>query len=144
MPDAYALSQPDPRADNATREVSLSQCSVTIRRRYQGIAMRLVVPCAAYRGVALRPVTTQGGVRQGIALLHRDAELNVTLVEAIDAGDAPAACARWAAWLALPALHGLNLARSAPKPRRRSACLIKRRRRYALRRKPGFVSQTSI
>lgn len=144
MPDAYALSQPDTRADNAIREVSLSPRAVTIRRRYQGIAMRLVVLCAAYRGIALRPVTTGGVLRHEIALLHRDAELSVTLADDADRHTAAAACVRWAAWFGLPALQDESLALAAPTPRRRSAYLVKRRRRYALRRKPGFVSPAFV
>lgn len=136
MPQPFALFLPDARADGAVRHVSVSERQVTICRRYKGIAMRLVVPCALYRGIGLRRMTLGGQTRHEITLLHQDDELSVTL-----GPGAAEESARWAQWFNLPRLRAPRLAMDAPKPRRRSATLAKRRRRYALRRKPGAVSR---
>ena len=141
MPQPIILSLPDARADGAVRHVTVSERQVTICRRYQGIAMRLVVPCGHYSGVGLRRVEPGSQTRHEFALLHQDDDLSVTLGFGADGPDAAAAGARWAQWLNLPQLRGPCLAMAAAKPRRRSANLASRRRRYALRRKPGGVSQ---
>ena len=149
MSPLIALVLPDARADGATRQVTLSPHGVIINRRFLGVAMRLVVPACAYHGIGLRRVASEGALRHEVALLHRDADLSVTLEGDASTVDAALACARWAQWFGLPALHGpepgrAGLAAVAPKPRRRSAYLARRRRRYALRRKVGFVSQAFV
>ena len=149
MPEPFALSMPDARADGALRHVSVSAEQVTICRRYQGIAMRVIVPCTQYRGIVMRRVAQDGGVRHEVALLHRDAELTVPLGHDADAPGAAQNCERWAAWFDLPALRGASsadadLSIAAPKARRRSATLVNRRRRYALRRKMGFINQVFV
>ena len=144
MPECFAVSMPDARADGALRQVSVSLQQVTICRRYQGIAMRLVVPCAQYRGIGLRQVKEGDYIRHEVALLHQDADLSVTLSCGADAPRAAQDCGRWADWFGLPQLRGARLAMGAPCQRRRTATLAKRRRRYALRRKMGFVSSACL
>ena len=149
MPEPFALSMPDPRADGALRQVNLSPRVVTILRRYQGIAMRLVVPCSHYRGVTLRSVAQAGGLQHEVALTHADAELSIVLGLDAESPVAARLCAQWAAYFGLPALALPSICTKqifavAPRPRRRSATLAQRRRRYALRRKPGFVSLIGV
>ena len=149
MPEPFALSMSDPRADGALRQVNLSPRAVTILRRYQGIAMRLVVPSSHYRGVTLRSVAQPGGLQHEVALTHADGELSVVLGLNAESPVAARLCAHWAAYFGLPALalpagSSDQIDAAAPRPRRRSATLVKRRRRYALRRKPGFVSLAGV
>ena len=149
MPEPFALSMPDPRADGALRQVNLSPRAVTILRRYQGIAMRLVVPSSHYRGVTLRRVAHAGGLQHEVALTHADGELSIVLGLDAESPVAARLCARWAAYfglpaLALPSICADRIFAAAPSLRRRSATLAQRRRRYALRRKPGFVSLIGV
>lgn len=141
MPESIVRILPDPRADGAVREVVISKRAVTICRRFRGIIMRLVVPCANYRGLTLRPAGTGMDARLAITLLHTDPDFDVALADADTALAAGQAMNTWAQYLGVPQLCetklSVNLSQSVHKtrPRRRSALLKLRRRHNFLRRK---------
>ncbi len=137
----------DSRADSRSRRVHLSADRVTIERSLAGVAMRLSVPVDAYEGVcvALKP-DDAGRAYYELRLEHRDADLSVTLREALDDRDIWADWRAWAAYFGLPTLiersdgvtpWGLDGSQDeiAAFPRRRSrrrrAAFIRRRRSQA-------------
>ncbi len=142
--------QRDARADEGKREVRLTRRDISISRRLAGISMTIVVPVAAYRGVALAVETTRaGGAAYRLSLSHRDPDLDVVLAET---GDADAAAADWKFWasvLALPRLYKQNgkielvdhAKRKDPFRRPRNATVAKRRPRFLARRKLGVASR---
>ena len=99
----------DPRADGQSRTVRLSTERVTIDRSYCGVAMRLSIPIEAYQGVCvgLRPAQT-GGVSYELRLVHRDAELSVSLSEAADDRNIWADWRAWGRFFGLPTLIERN------------------------------------
>ena len=147
MPDHVALTLPDTRADGAVRYVSLSPRLVTICRRYRGVAMRVSVPCAQYRGIGLLQIARGSELRHEITLLHRDADLNIPLASGSDTQAAAAQVHDWAAYFGLPELPGAPVAAGGARVtrlaalRRRSAVLVQRRRRHALRRMMGLKAR---
>ena len=139
----HQLTAQDPRADGQRREVLLSAQSVTIRRRLNGIVMRVSVPVRAYEGVcvALKP-THSGGVGYEIRLAHRDADLSVPLAEAADDLDIWADWKSWARFFGLPALVERTDGMVRPGEARDGAAAgpvpAKRRSR---RRRPAFITR---
>lgn len=144
MPEDFALTLPDPRADGGLRHVSVTPDRVTIRRRYRNIAMRVSIPVAQFQGVAIRRASSDSGASHEIALLHCDSELSIALGQAMDGGQASHLASGWAAYFGLKSLtqstgQTVYTLACATTPRRRSATLTARRRRYWARRKPGRV-----
>ena len=102
--DAFATFQvirrgADPRADNAQRIVRVGATLITIERVVDGVRMRIGVPVAAYRHLALAVRLPAG--RAALVLRHDDTDLDVTLAT----GEAMAmamAAKDWAAVLDRP------------------------------------------
>ncbi|MDO9442575.1 MAG: DUF6101 family protein [Beijerinckiaceae bacterium] len=140
----------DPRADGAVRHIAFQDGRVLIARRVRGVAMRLDIPCASFRGVVLAmegeddPVFT-------IRLDHADPDLSVVVHEA---GDDCDVIAQWRAWSTLTGLPkylerqdgvlvdadieiGGIYPGKPPAPRRRGAIAVKRRPRFLTRRRMG-------
>ena len=141
-----AFDSRDPRADGRSRRVSLGRDRVVIARRLAGVDMRLSVPVADYRGLALSLETKcDGSVFFRLTLVHADVDLSAIVFETEDDVEIVAlwrACARD---LGLPALvesePGLyeraDAAGRAPPQRRRNATLTRRRPRFLSRRRAG-------
>lgn len=137
-----AVTARDLRADGRRRQILLCRDRVTIERSFCGIAMRLSVPVATYRGVCV-------GLRQGpggeflyqVRLEHRDPDLSVLLAEAPDDSETWAEWRGWARYFNLPALIERNegLAVWGPNPGLSSAKAAARRR--TKRRRPGFLAR---
>jgi hypothetical protein len=89
----------DARADGATRDVLLERDRILIRRRVDGVKMKLGVPLSAYHGVVLSLLETAAG-RTFYRI--RDADLIVVLDEALDDRDVVAEWKLWAKVLAKP------------------------------------------
>jgi hypothetical protein len=140
MTEAVVFTQSDARADGGLREVALSRATVLIRRRYRNVAMRLAIPAAHYHGIAACAVAGADAASRRVVLVHRDAEFDVVLSDAVGPSAALAAARQWAVYFGLPLVGDGPAPRvAAPHARRRSATLAKRRRRYWARRKPGFA-----
>jgi hypothetical protein len=149
--DPFAL--PAAGATSAGEAFVIDRDRARVSRTFtaNGPTMEVAVPLAAYRGVAVRMVSTgdNGEVRAFVELLHADRTLTLTLAES----DTPEnLAADWQAWgraLNLPLLvvgqdgsvgeplerFGLEAAR--PKPRRYHSYFAKRRPRFLTRRKTG-------
>ncbi|MBL8588890.1 MAG: hypothetical protein JNK46_10215 [Methylobacteriaceae bacterium] len=147
---ARAACPADPRADGGRRRVALSPAGVVIERRVGRVSMRLTLPAAAYRGVALGVVEAAGGVAYEVRLAHRDRDLDAVLARLPDECEALAEWRLWARWFALPALiereAGVYADADArdprlPRPRRRTHVLGQRRTRFALRRRMGETTR---
>src|SRR4051794_29040052 len=75
------------------------------RSSVAGIAMRVRVPLASYRGVRLwLAAEAEGGSLHTIELLHRDPDLSVPLFQTTDTGVLAAERDSWAKSLSLPLL----------------------------------------
>ncbi len=143
VPARHGLTAGDPRADNRRRSVLLTRDRVTIDRSYRGIAMRLSVPVSAYQGVcvAVKPTAT-GGFFYELRLAHRDPDLSITLVEAIDEGRI------WADWRAsagyfnVPALVERNDGPEAWAPPLAGGDHHDRRAKR--RHRPGIVTRRAV
>jgi hypothetical protein len=150
---AQRLANVDPRADGATRDVTIARHLIRIERRLHGIRMVVELPAQAYEGVVLSADTSSAAcTAYRVELRHRDPDLAVTLFETADDREAPAVWADWAAFFALPqltdddkaasgrasALHG---ARRNARQRRRGAAISKRRPSALARRKPGQLTR---
>jgi hypothetical protein len=144
-----ALTRADARSDDYRREIAFCGQSVVIARRFAGIAMRVRVPLASYRGVALS--LTEGAAGEAVhkvELIHRDPDLSIELCEG---GDAVELAAEWNAWaqsLSLPRLvEGMPGPQSSedrkvlPGLRRRGSLVAGRRTRFARRRKMGTLQR---
>ena len=141
----------DRRADGLQRTVSLSRECVRIDRRVEGIAMRVAVPVTAYRGVALTlDADAAGALHYGLHLLHRDADLSVTLDRASDDADIVADWRLWSRFFRLPALverqaglieeadlnlGGLAIGTAAP---------TRRAPRFRPKRRPAFLARRKV
>ncbi len=103
------LTVADTRADGHSRTVRLSPERVTIDRSYYGVAMRLSIPVDAYKGVCvgLRPAQAGGTVYE-LRLEHRDADLSVSLGEALDDRNIWADWQAWGRFFGLPTLIERN------------------------------------
>jgi hypothetical protein len=148
------LTRRDARADDSIRQIAFRGASVVIARRVAGIAMRVRVPLASYRGVALSVAAQgEGEALHRIELLHRDPDLSVPLGEASDAGEIAAEWSAWAQSLSLPRLierapgqleSAEPVAAILPAPRRRGSAVAKRRTRFSRRRRMGTLQRLAI
>ncbi len=141
VPEA-AWALPDARADGGRRDVLLSRERVRIDRTLRGVAMRVAVPVTGYSGVCLS--LKQAGSQEpifAVDLMHRDADLSVTLAETHDEGEAWSAWRSWSRFLGRPALVARN---DGPEPSR-MACVagpaVATKRRVRRRRRPTLVSR---
>jgi hypothetical protein len=155
--DPFALPvrfyAPDRGADGEIRQIELDRERVVVRRSVRGIAMKVGVPVAAFRGVSLRLVGGDGGrgANFAVALDHRDSALTLPLFEAAESDEGVAVWKSWGQVLGLPLLIAEqdgsvrepfprvgSVIVGTPAPRRRRRAAIKRRRPAILmRRKPG-------
>ena len=141
------VTQPDPRADNEQRRVCVAEGRVMIDRKVEGVAMRLGLPCSAYRGVVLALAGAPDNPRFIIRLDHADPELSVVLAETADGDDIVALWCQLADQTGVPRL----LEREAGVLEAMEArigqvtvgpVLVKRRRgAVALRRRPRFLTR---
>ena len=145
-----ALIRDDARADDRQREVAFGERSVVIARRVAGIAMRVRVPLASYRGVRLSlGAQGEGESLHRIDLLHRDPDLSIPLFQTADTGVLAAEWDSWAKSLSLPLLFEDFPARGSeeapsPAPRRRGSAVAQRRTRFSRRRKLGAPERLAI
>ncbi len=130
-------------AEDGVRRVDIGTEWICIRRRIAGLETWVNVPTQSYRGVTLR-VKPTGAFE--IVLLHVDANLDVTLLEAPDDRDVIASWRAYARETGLPLLvedreGRLQPVPDAPAPRpsqRRAASPLKHRRpRFLARRHVG-------
>lgn len=142
----------DSRADGLIRNVRVEASHVAIARRFKGIAMRLDVPVATFRGVAL---SAQAGLSGApfyeLTLLHQDADLSLVLAQAASQQQLAAGWDGWSGFFAIPKLverqAGVyercddtpEVARFAA--RRRCSLTRQRRGKFATRRKPGLPAR---
>ncbi len=94
----------DPRADGGQRRVSLAADGVAIDRRVAGVAMRLALSIACFRGVSLSLLENRHGFFYRVALDHADPELAVTLAELDSESDIAPEWQAWARFFNLPRL----------------------------------------
>jgi hypothetical protein len=149
----------DPACDDGRRSVLLDSDRVVLARRLGPVAMKIALPVASYRGVALRivPGVGEGEDRMKILLAHRDRALDVMLFETEDDCDVIAEWRLWASTLGLPLLiegedgHLVaaesrvgGVVASAPRARRRYAFLSSRRPRFLTRRRMGAVATAPL
>jgi hypothetical protein len=141
----------DAVADGRVRLVEIDRDRVLLSRSVRGMAIRVRVPVAAFRGVAARAVAAPEGAEIVLTLEHADAALSVDLFAAKDDADVIAEWQLWGRVLGLPLLtigqtgegHLSDLRSNAvrigaPAPRRRRRNAIKQRRpKLPLRRKAG-------
>jgi hypothetical protein len=146
--DEALLVQRDWRADGGSRRVRVTRAGVLITRRFGGVDMRIAVPAPAYRGVALDVAGGGDGAPcYRLSLVHRDRDLDVTLLETDDSAIAAADWTDWADWLGLPRLAAGSAdvveidagERPAPVPRRGGSALRRRRPLFLARRKTGDI-----
>jgi hypothetical protein len=159
MPASSALYQlphmglidADPRADGAVRRVSVCEGRVMIDRTLDGIAMRLGIPCEAYRGVVLTLEGSERAPRFRLRLAHADDELSVVLHETDDDTQIVALWRGYSDLTGLPRFlerkrgvlesaeirMGPVVIGPAPVMRRRGAIAVKRRPRFLTRRRIG-------
>jgi hypothetical protein len=155
--DPFALPvrflAPDHGADGHIRHIELDRERVVMRRSVRGIAMKVGVPIAAFRGVSLRVLAPEADTGAGIAVTldHRDSALSVPLFVTNDGEEGVALWRSWGQVLELPLLlaEGDEAVREAfprlgtvivgtPTARRRRRAAIKwRRPAILMRRKPG-------
>jgi len=138
--DTGARRAEDSRADQSQRWVTVLPDFIQIDRVVHGVKMRITVPMEAYVGIGVRILDTSFEIR----LVHRDADLSVTLECVDDEALAKSLWQLWATHLDRPMLEsGMGSQAVADtlrpqQPRRRCMTAIdKRRPRRALRRKPG-------
>lgn len=146
------FEQGDRRADGGARRVRVTRSDILIARRFGGVDMMISVPVPAYRGVALDVSEGRDGAPcYRLSIAHRDADLDVLLVETRDGGIAAAEWKHWAAWLDLPRVtledgvfSAVDAISSSPMSvqRRRNLAVAKRRPRFLTRRKAGDMART--
>lgn len=143
---------PDARADGARRRVEFTPARVLIERSVAGVAMRLNLAPAVFRGVAIGVVVEDGLPVYEVSLVHADPELCARLTLADREADALAALTQWSDWFALPKLcEGVDgelrpmASPDQPRPVRRRVDLAARRRpRFLVRRKPGAIARMAL
>jgi hypothetical protein len=107
--DPAALPQrfrtPDGGSEGGLCDILLEKTRVLLTRRLGGVAMKIAVPIAAYRGVVVRVLA--GAVEPPpieVALVHQDRALDVPLWRATDDRAAVSEWRRWSGALDLPLL----------------------------------------
>ncbi|ATQ69490.1 MULTISPECIES: DUF6101 family protein [Methylosinus] len=149
--------QPDRRADEGERRVSVGRRDILITRRLAGVSMMITVPVRAYRGVALEVEPRgDGGASYRLSLAHRDPDLDVVLAETADGGAVSADWKYWAAYLDLPRLAREEgeletldprigeVAYRGALERRRNIVVQQRRPRFSARRKIGEPARAGV
>ena len=142
----------DRRTDDGLRQVAILDDGVRFERRIAGVAMRIVIPFALYRGVLLELETLPApdAFRFTLTLAHEDSDYNVRLFEACNDEDVTAEWQYWSRRFGLPLLI-LNaegrmtepfarlgaLLTARPAPRRMPVTLALRRPRFLTRRRTG-------
>ena len=146
-----ALTRTDARSDDRRRQIAFADRTVVIARRVAGIAMRIRVPLASYRGVRLSlGVQGEGESLHTIELLHRDPDLSIPLFQAADPQVIEAEWCAWANSLSLPRLLEDFPADSRPAdpafaaPRRRGSAVANRRTRFSRRRRTGAQQRLAV
>jgi len=148
--------QSDRRADDGSRQVSVSRKGVSIARRLSGVSMLIRLPVSSYRGVALDvEAIRSGGVAYRLALAHDDPDLDILLTETKDPASAAAEWKYWSSFLELPRLAAKDgelspleatlggvVVREAVE-RRGASAVARRRSRFLVRRKSGDPARTS-
>jgi hypothetical protein len=156
LPVRFAAS--DAAADGRVRVVEIDRDRVVLWRSLRGMAMRVTLPISAYLGVAVRPLSDDGGgIRLALQLEHRDPALSLELMVASDTRTLVAEWRLWSDVLALPLLISdiagrlrdplaplakLGSGRPCPRRRRRNA-INKRRPSLPLRRRPGIAANAT-
>lgn len=149
------LACADARADGGQREVTLLRQGIVIRRRHDGVRMKIRVPARAYRGVVF---STTDNKRYRVSLSHADADLRVLLADTGDEREAFAHLQYWGDYFALPlyverAGGQMDCIRSrlgeiecaVPQERaRQGSTLLARRGRFLRRRKPGATHRLNV
>jgi hypothetical protein len=141
------------REDLGDVTFTIEMRGIVVRRKLpnSGLAISMVLPARAYRGVAARAIEHEDGeVTVTLELLHEDPELSVPLLVSDDLDDIAADWRSWAAAYGLPMLliEADGVARSLeesigaiktqpPKPRRKGRTSTKRRPRFLARRLMG-------
>jgi hypothetical protein len=155
LPVRFAAS--DQAADERVRYVELHRERVVLRRALRGIKMAVVLPVAAYRGVAIRMEPPSGETSGAVTIVleHSDPALSLVLYRAADGTDIVAEWQSWGRVLRLPLLvagpdgalrepfarmGALHIAAPVARRRRRSA-LKARRAALPLRRRVGHMSE---
>jgi hypothetical protein len=150
LPQSFVA--PDDSAEGGVRAVLLEKTRVLVTRRLRGIAMRIAVPIAAYRGVVVRVLAAEAGGEAPleVALVHDDRALDVPLYRADHDGEVVSQWRRWSGVLGLPLLFervdgslvtleqrigAIRIERS--KPRRRHVSRERLRPRFLRRRRVG-------
>lgn len=145
------LIEVDPRADGATRRVYMIGGRIVIDRSFAGMAMRIGLPCSAYKGVVLTLHVVHDAPRFVIRLAHDDPDLSVTLWRSDDDADV---VAQWRAFANITHLPkflerepgvlesaerrlGQVVIGPAHVMRRRGSAAIRRRPRFLTRRRMG-------
>jgi hypothetical protein len=149
-----AVRTSDARSDDRTREIAFRGRSVLISRRVAGIAMRVEVPLASYRGVTLSlGAELEAGAVHTIELLHRDPDLSILLKQTTDSDEIAVEWSAWADALSLPQLFEQAPAAGEPSdpaapilpmPRRRGSAVARRRPRFSRRRKIGAQQRLAV
>jgi hypothetical protein len=149
--DPHSIHARPAAAAGDARDFTIDLAQAAVMKRIDN-GPALMVPFAAYRGVAVRIEGRRGAgnVRAYLELLHADPSLTVALAIADDADRVEADWREWGRALDLPLLIvapdgtvSVLLARPGallvcpPKMRRRPAHFTKRRPRFLVRRKPG-------
>jgi Family of unknown function (DUF6101) len=155
LPVRFAAT--DAAADERVRYVELHRKRVVVRRSLAGMRMALNMPLSAFRGVAIKVLTGEGGAAVSVALEHIDPGLTLPLLLSTETDEAFADWRAWANVLGLPLLvaeedgvlrepfarmGGVRVEGVRPRRRRRGA-LKRRRPTILMRRKPGRLSEAT-
>jgi hypothetical protein len=144
----------DAAADECVRLVELHRESVILRRSVRGARIKISLPIAAFRGIAIRVMPSGDAHPEVIAvtLEHRDPALSVPLFAAPDTDDVLADWHMWGRVFGLPLfvadddgqlrepfrrLGAINIGDPCERMRRRSQ-LRRRRPSILMRRKTGL------
>jgi hypothetical protein len=140
------LTQRDRRADGGARHVRVTRGDILIARRFGGVAMMIAAPVEAYRGVGLTVCAdVRGDILYRLILVHRDADLDIVLIETRNSADAQTAWGEWAAWFNLSRLAIQNeewVTVSAPAGAR--PAVDRRRSGVSARRRPAFLARRKV
>lgn len=136
-PFSITRSAIDPRADGASRTVSISASAVTIDRSVGGVRMRVGVPVSAYRHLVIAARLPSG--QASLLLRHDDPDLDV----ALGAGEAMAVAKAARAWAAVLGkevqIEEAFVAINGAVARRTKRAQSRRRSAFSRRRKMGIT-----
>ena len=148
----------DARADGQRRAIDISRERVVIKRGIGGVPMTIKLATSSFRGVSLRLRQSENeGFAFELALVHRDADLSVTLERADEEEAILDQWGAWAEYFGLPTLVERELGIDEPHrrmigqvvasdaaPRRRGGWIAARRPRFLARRKPGAAGHATM